>query len=178
VRIPSSTPSSARPSAGDLDSRAEIHDLVVRFYREVVFDDLLGPVFDEVAEVDWSTHIPKLIDFWCRVLLGEPGYDGAFLGAHQRVHQLESFRPELFDRWYRLFVDTVDDGWCGPGADRAKAHAAVMARNLSRRILGEDWTPAGEASPPWSGFDAAAGDGRRDQAQPVVLGPRRPRLGT
>lgn len=53
----------ARPTR-DLDTRPQIHDLVVRFYREIVFDDLLGPVFDEVAEVDWSTHIPKLIDYW------------------------------------------------------------------------------------------------------------------
>ena len=35
----------------DLDSRSQIHDLVVRFYREIVFDELLGPVFGEVAEV-------------------------------------------------------------------------------------------------------------------------------
>ena len=53
----------------DLDRRSRIHDLVIAFYREIVFDELLGPVFTEVAETDWSTHIPKLIDFWCRMLL-------------------------------------------------------------------------------------------------------------
>ena len=31
----------------DLGTRSQIHDLVVRFYREIVFDDLLGPVFEE-----------------------------------------------------------------------------------------------------------------------------------
>ena len=56
----------------DLGGRGDIHDLVVRFYREVVFDDLLAPMFGEVAEVDWAEHIPKLIDFWARVLLGDP----------------------------------------------------------------------------------------------------------
>ena len=85
---------------GDLDSRNEIHDLVVGFYREVVFDDLLAPVFAEVAEVDWATHIPKLIDYWCRVLLGEPGYEGAILVPHRHVHDLEPLRREHFDRWY------------------------------------------------------------------------------
>ena len=73
------------PTMPDLDSRSAIHDLVVRFYREVVFDDLLGPVFGEVAEVDWSVHLPKLVDYWCRVLLGQPGYDGFVLGAHQHL---------------------------------------------------------------------------------------------
>jgi hemoglobin len=125
----------------DLGTRSQIHDLVVRFYREIVFDDLLGPVFEEVAEVDWSTHIPKLIDYWCRVLLGEPGYDGYILHAHQEVHAIESFRPELFDRWYLLFVEAIDAGWRGPIAERAKAHAARMAGVLSGRLLDTKWVP-------------------------------------
>jgi hemoglobin len=114
---------------------------VVSFYREIVFDDLLGPVFGEVAEVDWSVHIPKLIDYWCRVLLGQPGYDGFMLAPHQHVHELEALRPELFDRWYSLFVDAVDVGWEGPVSERAKSHAGRMAATLARRILNVDWTP-------------------------------------
>lgn len=123
----------------DLDSRTQIHNLVVCFYRDVIADDLLGPVFTEVAEVDWSVHIPKLIDFWCRVLLGHPGYDGFILGAHQEVHHLEAFRGELFDRWYTLFVAAVDEGWSGPFAHTAKAHAARIAAVLARRLIGADW---------------------------------------
>lgn len=124
---------------GDLDSRTQVHHLVVRFYREVVFDDRLAPVFSEVAEVDWSAHIPKLIDYWCRVLLGQPGYDGSILAAHQRVHDAEAFRADLFDRWYLLFVDTVDEGWRGPIAERAKSHAARIATALARRLLDIEW---------------------------------------
>jgi hemoglobin len=123
----------------DLDSRTQIHDLVVRFYREIVFDDLLAPVFIETAEVDWSTHIPRLIDFWCRVLLGQPGYDGFVLGAHQDVHDVEPFSPQLFDRWYALFVESVDAGWQGPMAEQAKDHAARIAQTLARRLLDVDW---------------------------------------
>jgi hemoglobin len=128
------TPQTSGPALPDLDSRAQIHDLVVRFYREVVFDDLLGPVFDEVAEVDWAVHIPKLIDYWCRVLLGHPGYDGFMLGAHQRVHEKEPLRDVLFDRWLRLFEESVDQGWRGLIADQAKAHAVRMAAVLARRL--------------------------------------------
>ena len=130
----------------DLDRRSEVHDLVVDFYREVALDDLLGPVFVDVAEVDWADHIPKLIDFWCRVLLGEPSYDGTILAPHLAVHDVEPFRPELFDRWYLLFVETVDAGWAGPYADRAKEHAARIAATMARRILGVDWAPRTEAA--------------------------------
>jgi hemoglobin len=125
----------------DLDSRTQIHHLVVGFYRDVALDDLLGPVFGEVAEVDWSAHIPRLIDYWCRVLLGHPGYDGYSIAPHHRVHDLEAFRPELFDRWYRLFVDTLDDGWQGPIAENAKAHAERIAGSLARRLLGVPGRP-------------------------------------
>lgn len=126
-------------SKHDLDSRGEIHDLVVGFYREVAFDDLLGPIFCDVAKVDWSSHVPKLVDYWSRVLLGQRGYDGFILTPHQRIHGLQPFRPELFDRWYLLFVEAVDDRWRGPIAERAKIHAARMSRILAGRLLDHEW---------------------------------------
>jgi hemoglobin len=129
------------PTGRDLSTRSDVHDLVVAFYREVVFDDLLAPVFGEVAEVDWAAHIPTLIDYWCRVLLGEPGYAGAILEAHRRVHDLEPFRAEHFDRWYALWVDSIDRRWSGPTAERARTHAAQIATVLARRLAGLDWAP-------------------------------------
>lgn len=131
-----------RSPVADLDSRAAIHDLVVGFYREIVFDDLLGPVFGEVAEVDWTVHIPRLVDYWCRVVLGQPGYDGAILAPHRRVHEMERFAPELFDRWYSMWVTSVDAHWSGPNAEVAKRHAAKVAAMLSRQLTSKDWEPA------------------------------------
>ncbi|HKY16760.1 MAG TPA: group III truncated hemoglobin [Microthrixaceae bacterium] len=116
-----------------------MHDLVVDFYREVVFDDLLAPVFEEVAEVDWAAHIPRLIDYWCRVLLGEASYPGSILGPHQHVSDLEPFRRELFDRWNQLWTEAIDRGWAGPNADRARSHAASISDVLSRRLTGASW---------------------------------------
>ena len=60
----------------DLDSVEEISDMVHRFYRDVNADDLLGPVFNDIAHVDWTTHLPKLTAFWARALLGIDGYRG------------------------------------------------------------------------------------------------------
>jgi hemoglobin len=126
--------------ASDLDSRTAIHDVVVHFYREVVFDELLGPVFDEVAEVDWSLHLPKLVDYWCRVLLREPGYDGLILAAHRHVHEIQPFRLEHFDRWYELWVASIDSRWAGPGAESAKAHARHIGEVLARQLGVGSWT--------------------------------------
>ena len=129
----------------DLDSRAEIHDLVVGFYREIVFDELLEPVFGEVAEVDWAVHIPKLIDYWCRVLLRQPGYEGSILEAHQHVHDLKALDVEHFDRWYALWVQSIDARWTGPLSELAKEHAARMGGTLARRLMDVTWTPSGES---------------------------------
>lgn len=123
----------------DLDQRSKIHDLVVDFYREVVFDDLLAPVFGEVAEVDWAEHIPKLINYWCQVLLREPGYDGFILAPHRAVHESSAFDVGHFDRWYTLWVRCIDAGWSGPVAERAKRHAEAIAAVLARRLLHVEW---------------------------------------
>ena len=128
----------------DLNSRAQIHDLVVSFYREIVFDEMLEPVFAEVAEVDWALHIPKLIDYWCRVILRQPGYDGYILEAHQHVHDLKPLEVEHFDRWYGLWVETIDTRWAGPLADLAKEHATRMGGTLARRLMNDTWPPSGE----------------------------------
>jgi hemoglobin len=132
----------ASPAAVDIAGRTDVHDLVVGFYREVVFDDLLAPVFSEVAEVDWAAHIPRLIDYWCRVLLGEPGYQGAIVTAHRHVHELDAFRLGHFDRWYQLWARSIDTTWHGPIAERAKRHAARIGASLARQLLRTEWQPA------------------------------------
>jgi hemoglobin len=136
-------PYSAQPQ--DLDSRAHMHDLVVSFYREIVFDELLEPIFAEVAEVDWALHIPKLLDYWCRVVLRHPGYDGYLLEAHQHLHDMNPLEVEHFDRWYGLWVETIDARWAGPLADLAKEHARRMGNTLARRLMDVTWTPSAES---------------------------------
>jgi hemoglobin len=132
----------------DLDTRAQIHNMVVAFYRELVMDEILGPIFEEVAEVDWSEHIPQLIDYWCRVLLGDRSYREAILAAHRHVHDQLPVTTEHFDRWYGMFASTIDQQWSGPYADIAKAHAARIAASLARQLPRIAWepTPSPESS--------------------------------
>ena len=62
---------STRTRRADLSTRAHMHDLVIAFYREIMFDELLEPILGEVAEVDWVEHIPRLIDYWCSILFSD-----------------------------------------------------------------------------------------------------------
>jgi hemoglobin len=121
----------------DLDDDVEIAELVRRFYADVAQDDLLGPMFEQVARVDWSEHLPKLTAFWCRILLSQPGYEGNPFRAHVEVHERRAFTRAHFERWLELFHDHVDLGWAGPKAEQAKAFARRVAQVHSRQIIGE-----------------------------------------
>jgi hemoglobin len=130
-----------RPSpTRDLETPGDVAEMVRRFYQDVAQDDLLGPVFNEVALVDWGEHLEKLTAFWCRALLGVPGYGGNPFRAHARIHAQEPFTPAHFERWLTLFHDAVELGWTGPAAERAVelAHdvARVHANELSKRSAG------------------------------------------
>lgn len=121
----------------DLDSPEEIAEMVRRFYADVAQDDLLGPMFNDVAQVDWSEHLPKLTAFWCRALLGLQGYGGNPFQAHAEVHHREAFTRAHFERWLSLFHETIELGWVGPNADRAFELARNVARVHSQQLIGQ-----------------------------------------
>jgi hemoglobin len=124
----------------DLDTPSEIDEMVRRFYADVAQDDLLGPMFNDVAKVDWSEHLPKLASFWCRALLGITGYSGNPFHAHALVHAKRAFTPAHFERWLSLFHETLELGWVGPNAQRAAALADNVARVHSRQLTGAEAT--------------------------------------
>ena len=130
------------PPTRDLDSPEEIAEMVRRFYADVAMDALLGPVFNEVARVDWSEHLPKLTAFWCRALLDLPGYVGNPFRALAEVHEQRPFTPAHFQRWLSLFHETLDLGWIGPNAQRAHQLADNVARVHSQHLIGEAVTVA------------------------------------
>lgn len=141
-------PTGAEPGAGagrpDITTPTHVHDLVVTFYREVVFDEVLEPMFGEVAEVDWAEHIPKLIDYWCWILFGTGSPTGAVTRAHRHLHGLSPVQREHCDRWFDLWCRSIDAHWAGPTADHARSHAATLMAGLAKRVFGFDWAPEGD----------------------------------
>lgn len=47
----------------DIESRACIENLVNTFYQKVKEDELIAFFFDEVAQLNWEKHLPKMYDF-------------------------------------------------------------------------------------------------------------------
>lgn len=112
----------------DLDTTEAIEQMVEAFYAKVAVDDLLGPVFNDVAHVDWNLHVPKIARFWNRILLEQPGYEGNPLRSHEHVNAKTPMTQQHFDRWLSLFRDTIAATWSGPKATRAIAFAENVAR--------------------------------------------------
>ena len=129
----------------DLDSPEEVAEMVRRFYQDAAQDDLLGPMFNDVAQVDWNEHLPKLTAFWCRALLGIKGYSGNPFRAHALINDRSPFTPAHFERWLQLFHDAVELGWTGPNVDRALALAHNVARVHSGQLIAT--TPPQDGSP-------------------------------
>jgi hemoglobin len=118
----------------DLLGRAEIVRLVDRFYEKVRADEMLGVIFDQVAQVDWPAHLPRMYDFWQTVLFRDGGFRGDPIGKHARLVPLTNMGREQFDRWLALFEETVDELFTGENAEHIKRCAADMANVIHAKI--------------------------------------------
>ena len=58
----------------DITEKADVIRLVNAFYEQVRRNDRLRPIFEDVAQVDWPVHLPKMYAFWSSLLLGEHDY--------------------------------------------------------------------------------------------------------
>lgn len=122
------------PGKNDILGREEIELLVSAFYAEVQGDRELGPVFDEVAKVDWTEHLPKICDFWEAVLFRTGSYRGSPLAVHLKLASKIKMHRSLFDRWLELFNSTIDRLFAGENVEHLKRVAADMADVIHYRV--------------------------------------------
>jgi hemoglobin len=134
---------------GELIARADVELLVRSFYRYAAMDELLGPIFS-AAHVNWDAHVATLTDFWSWQLLGERGYTGQPLRAHEPVHAHTPFADAHYERWLDLFVSTVDECFVGSNAELAKHRATKMATALQKLLNGNYGQASEPIEPMWT----------------------------
>jgi hemoglobin len=120
----------------DIAGREDIAALLTDFYGRAFDDDLLGPVFVDVARMSLAEHLPVMCDFWQTVLFRSGQYRANALAPHLRLHRKAHLSPAHFDRWLTLWHTTVDERHAGARADLAKLQASRIAGAMSRRITG------------------------------------------
>ena len=122
----------------DLATRADIEDMLRRFYGRVLDDDLLAGPFAEIRESGLESHLPIMCDFWETVLFGAGRYQGSALRVHQSVHTLHRLEARHFLRWLTLWSTTVGQMFHGPIAAHATVQATRIARAMHRNLTGTD----------------------------------------
>lgn len=90
----------------DRITEASIVTMVDRFYAQVRADPLLGPVFETRLAGKWEAHLPRMVAFWSKVLLGAGDFQGNVYGKHMTLEGLERAH---FNRWLTLFHETVNE---------------------------------------------------------------------
>lgn len=115
----------------DITTEDHIRTLVDSFYSKVNAYPLLSPIFNDVAQVDWKTHLPLLYQFWSTLLFRSNTYEG----RPWPKHAVLPVKGEHFDRWVSLFKATVDEHFSGPKATEAKNFAGSIANTFQNRLL-------------------------------------------
>jgi hemoglobin len=110
----------------DIKSRADIELLINSFYEKVKNDDLIGYIFNNVANINWAHHLPIMYDFWEFSLLETASYKGNLIDKHIGLHKQEPLTAAHFERWQFLFNQTLDELFAGENVLKAKQKVELM----------------------------------------------------
>ena len=114
----------------DIATEDDIKLLVDTFYDSVNKDDLLSPIFNSFAQVNWQHHLPIMYSFWSSLLFGSMAYKGQPFPKHMRL----PITREHFTRWVALFTLAIDQLFEGTKADEAKHKATSIARIFQMKM--------------------------------------------
>lgn len=117
-----------------LDSPEAVKYLVDSFYEKVQADSFIGPVFTDVAQVDWSKHLPKMYAFWESIILGNNAYTGNPFQPHLAVNQKHTLTIDHFERWLKLFTETLAENFTGDTAEQVRQRATQIAMVWSHKL--------------------------------------------
>ena len=107
----------------DITTLADIQLLVDTFYGKIKVDFLLGDIFNGIIKNRWPEHLEQMHRFWQTVLLDDYTYYGSPFPPHARL----PLEQEHFDKWLKLWHETIDEHFIGEKADEAKWRANKMA---------------------------------------------------
>lgn len=119
----------------DIMDTSDIKMLIDTFYNKVKSDLVIGYFFNDVINVDWDHHLPKMYEFWSKVVFSEGNYHGNPMSVHQSIHSKSTMTVEHFEHWIYLFHATVDELFHGENADLIKDRAQNIAAIMVTKIL-------------------------------------------
>jgi hemoglobin len=118
----------------DIKNRDDIKLLIDTFYIKIRKDESLGPIFDEIAKVDWENHMPIMYDFWENTLFHTGIYKRNAMQPHLDLNEKTPLTKAHFDQWLLIFKTTVDELFEGEIANNAKTRAISIATMIQIKI--------------------------------------------
>ena len=110
-----------------IENREDLLNLLEEFYDKAQMDPLIGSKFDHI---NMDEHLQVIANFWDSILFGTNSYHGDPFGKHIPL----ALKAEDFDRWIKLFGETVDAQFEGPKADEIKLRATTIARVFKAKL--------------------------------------------
>ena len=112
----------------EIESKEDVTLLVEPFYQKLVKDDLVSHFF---SQLNLKELLPSVIQFWSFILLDEAGYSANMMEKHAKL----DLNEESFDRWLKLFHETVDQFFTGEKAELAKQRSSLIAWTMKTKFI-------------------------------------------
>lgn len=117
----------------DIKTTHDIEILVNAFYDKVKTSEI-GFFFNNLAQVNWEKHLPKMYIFWESVLFATVKFDGNPIGAHYPINEMAAMEKQHFETWLKLWKQTIDENFTGEIADSAKTKAENIANLMAYKM--------------------------------------------
>ena len=118
----------------DILHHNDIVQLVNSFYDKVIKDSTIGPIFNDIAKVNWEHHLPVMYSFWSSILLDDHSYADNPMATHLALNKKHPLQQIHFDVWIRLLYETVDDLFSGEKALEAKTKGSQIAQLMHHKM--------------------------------------------
>lgn len=117
-----------------LENREDVELLVNKFYEKVGKDETIGFFFNDVMKVNWETHLPKMYSFWETLLFGKASYKGNPMAVHFPINELQAMEKHHFERWLKLWMQSIEENFDGEMAESAKTKAGNIANLMAHKM--------------------------------------------
>ncbi len=114
----------------DIETKKDIKLMVDSFYDKVNANKVLSPVFNDFAKVDWDSHLPKMYEFWSKIIFAKGDYNGNPFQAHVSL----PVDAKHFAQWVELFVENMDELFEGDVAESTKTRARSIAHVFESKL--------------------------------------------
>lgn len=121
------------PIKRDIQNQEDIRFLVIEFYNRALSDAVIGPVF-KAANFSLEAHIPVMVTFWETILLDVVTYKGNPMLKHIALNKEVPLHGEHFERWMKIWEETIRTNFEGPVSDQAVSRATSIAQLMQYKI--------------------------------------------